>query len=257
MRRFKLPSLLLAWTFSAIAAEPSALQPELKPARANEAARPSSTPAATTPETKPVRLDAEVTALLRRTAQSLEDRKIEPEEQAGFHALITAGDLLREDKTLAPSERERLRALCRVRLAQAEEVLKRQTAKSQADAKSDDGRRKLAAKNAILRRPATVDAPANHTLAQQLPGGFGGAAAGGQNPNGNNGLGNNGIGPAANRASAEALMEIITSTIKPESWEENGGKGVIRYFQLGHGMVIRATADVHGELGDLVGQLRK
>jgi len=259
-RRFLLSSLMLAWTvFSGTvnsAAEPSALQPELKAAKTSpspQAAAPrdaatkslSTTPAGQTP----AKLDVEVTTLLRRTALALENHTIESEEQAGFHSLITAGDLLREDKTLAPSERERLRALCRVRLAQAEEVLKRQTAK---EAKTDDGRRKVVAQNAILKRPTTVEAPANQTLAQQLPAGvgFGAGGFGGQNQ------GANGIGPNANRASAEDLMEIITSTIKPESWEANGGKGVIRYFQLGHGLVIRATADVHGDLGDLVGQLR-
>ena len=246
------------------AAEPSALQPELRAAQQAEQAKlksaataaPSIASSTAASEAKtPVKLDVEVTALLRRTALALENRAIEPEEQAGFRALITAGDLLREDKTLAPSERERLRALCRVRLAQAEEVLKRQTAK---EAKTDDGKRKVVARTAVLQRTKIDAAPANQTLAQQLPGGLGGgvgfgagAGVGGQNQ------GANGIGPAANRASAEELMEIITSSIKPESWEDNGGKGVIRYFQLGHGMVIRATADVHGDLGNLVGQLRK
>lgn len=249
-RHLSLSSLVLALSFgpglsgtTLVAAEPSALQPELKAAKATETAPPAATAPAATAKT-PAKLDVEVTALLRRTALALENRAIEPDEHAGFRALITAGDLLREDKTLAPSERDRLRALCRVRLAQAEEVLKRQTAK---DAKTDDGKRKVVARNAILQRPSTVDAPAGQTLAQQAPGGVG---FGGQNQAGN------GVGPSANRASAEELMDIITSTIKPDSWEEVGGKGVIRYFQLGHGMVIRATADVHGDLGNLVGQLR-
>lgn len=254
-RHLSLSSLVLALSFgpglsgtTLVAAEPSALQPELKAAKATETTPPAATAPTATAKT-PAKLDVEVTALLRRTALALENRTIEPDEQAGFRALITAGDLLREDKTLTPSERDRLRALCRVRLAQAEEVLKRQTAKDRTanDAKTDDGKRKVVARNAILQRPSTVDASAGQTLAQQAPGGVG---FGGQNQAGN------GVGPSANRASAEELMDIITSTIKPDSWEEVGGKGVIRYFQLGHGMVIRATADVHGDLGNLVGQLR-
>lgn len=263
-RRFLSSPLVLALWFSGAtsyspAAEPSALQPELKAANAAAAApsaqsgptNPATTnAAAATPaaEKTTLKLDVEVTALLRRTALALENRAIEPDEQAGFHALITAGDLLREDKTLAPSERERLRALCRVRLAQAEEVLKRQTSKERAakEAKADDGKRKVVARNAVLKRPTTVDAAVTQPLAQQFPGGVG---FGGQNPGG-------AATPNATRASAEDLMEIITSSIKPESWEDNGGKGVIRYFQMGHALVIRATADVHGGVGGLVGQLR-
>jgi len=253
-RRFLSSSLVLALSFSgaalnspAMAAEPSALQPELRAAKIGEIAPTAVTKSAAesgatkTAETPPLKLDVEVTALLRRTALALENRAIEPDEHAGFRALITARDLLREDKTLAPSERERLRALCRVRLAQAEEVLKRQTAKA------DDGKRKVVARNAVLKRPTTVDAAATQPLAQQFPGGVG---FGGQNPAGGAAT------PNATRASAEDLMEIITSSIKPESWEDNGGKGVIRYFQMGHALVIRATADVHGGVGGLVGQLR-
>jgi hypothetical protein len=261
-RRFLSSSLVLALSYSgagssspAMAAEPSALQPELRAAKAAEIAPTAVTKSAAesganeTAATPSLKLDVEVTALLRRTALALENRAIEPDEQAGFHALITAGDLLREDKTLAPSERERLRALCRVRLAQAEEVLKRQTSKERAakEAKADDGKRKVVARNAVLKRPTTVDAAVTQPLAQQFPGGVG---FGGQNPAGG------AISPNATRASAEDLMEIITSSIKPESWEDNGGKGVIRYFQMGHALVIRATADVHGGVGGLVGQLR-
>jgi len=235
MRRLKFSSFVLA----------SAL-PFAAPAYGAEPTKVPSTKEAATKES--LKLDVEVVALLRRTALALENRSIEPEEQAGFQALITAGDLLREDKTLAPSERERLRALCRARLGQAQEVLKRQTAKETA-AKEAPGKRKIAAKNAVISKPATVDAPANHFLAQQLPGGLGFGGAG-------NNAG--AAGPNSTKASAEELMEIITSSIKPESWEENGGTtGVIRYFSLGHALVIRNTADVHNDLGGLIGQLRK
>lgn len=234
MRRLKFSSFVLA----------SAL-PFAAPAYGAEPTKVPSTKEAATKES--LKLDVEVVALLRRTALALENRSIEPEEQAGFQALITAGDLLREDKTLAPSERERLRALCRARLGQAQEVLKRQTAKETA-AKEAPGKRKIAAKNAVISKPATVDAPANQFLAQQLPGGLGFGGAG------NTGTANSSV----TKASAEELMEIITSSIKPESWEENGGTtGVIRYFSLGHALVIRNTADVHNDLGGLIGQLRK
>lgn len=254
MRRLKFSAVVLASAFAvpAVAAEPATPVAAIQQKPTKEvAAKATSTKAAATkaaPTKEVLKLDVEVVALLRRTALALENRAIEPEEQAGFRALITAGDLLREDKTLAPSERERLRALCRARLGQAQEVLKRQTAK-EAAAKQAPDKRKITATNAVISKPATVDAPANQFLAQKQPGGlgFGGARnnAGATSPN-------------STKASAEELMEIITSSIKPESWEENGGTtGVIRYFSIGHALVIRNTADVHNDLGGLIGQLRK
>jgi len=238
-RRMKWSPVVLALSFGvaspALGAEPGA------------AVAPQPAPMNETPTKAAAKLDVEVVALLQRTAKALESRSIEPEEEAGFRALITAGDLLREDKTLAPSERDRLRALCRVRLAQAEDVLRRQTAKQAAAEKTGDGKRKVVARNAVMTNPKTVAAPANPILAQQMPGGLGFGQQ----------QGNVGAGQANGaKASAEELIEIIESSIKPESWETNGGTGVIRYFSIGHGLVIRATADVHGNLGGVLGQLR-
>lgn len=244
-RRMKWSSVVLALSFGvvspAIGAEPgTAVDPQAASTKeAAAATKPADAPAA--------KLDVEVVALLQRTAKALESRSIETEEEAGFRALITAGDLLREDKTLAPSERDRLRALCRVRLAQAEDVLRRQTAKQAATEKTGDGKRKVVAHNAVMTNLKTVAAPANPILAQQIPGGLGFGRQ----------QGNVGAGQTnAAKASAEELIEIIESSIKPESWETNGGTGVIRYFSIGHGLVIRATADVHGNLGGVLGQLR-
>lgn len=56
---------------------------------------------------------------------------------------------------------------------------------------------------------------------------------------------------------ASQLIAVIESTIAPESWESRGGPGVIRYYAAVHALVVRATADVHGELGGLVDALRE
>lgn len=177
-------------------------------------------------------LAAEATRLLRETAAALQNRTIEPAEERSFLALIATAEQLKSaqfkaGQGLAPSERDRLRALARVRLRQAAEVLAKQAARKPAPGKG----------------PATIQTPPSTTLAQQLPGlGAGNGALG--------------FGNAAERESAQQLMDVITGSIQPESWEDYGGTGVIRYFALGHALVITATSDVHNNVGDLIEQLR-
>jgi hypothetical protein len=53
------------------------------------------------------------------------------------------------------------------------------------------------------------------------------------------------------------LVELIENTIAPGSWESQGGPGRIRYWRPGRAMVISQTDEVHRDLADLMGQLRK
>jgi hypothetical protein len=55
----------------------------------------------------------------------------------------------------------------------------------------------------------------------------------------------------------EALVDLIQRTIAPQTWDVNGGPGVIRYYANGQALVIRQTSDVHDNLVDVLGQLRK
>lgn len=63
-----------------------------------------------------------------------------------------------------------------------------------------------------------------------------------------------GGGAAADNAAE--LIEVIETTIAPESWDTNGGPGAIRYYAAVHALVVRATAETHGELSGLVDGLR-
>lgn len=185
------------------------------------------------PETPPA---DRIVALLQQTAKALESRTIEPEEEPAFRELVAAAEALKAADKPSNEERTRLRGLARVRLQQAADVLRRQEARVAAAAK----------KGAKPQSPATIDGPQSSVLAQQgLPGGLFGGQQGQQ--------------PAAGTAGAEAekLIDLITGVISPESWEQNGGTGVIRYWALGHALVIRATAEEHDQVGDLAGQLRQ
>ena len=64
---------------------------------------------------------------------------------------------------------------------------------------------------------------------------------------------------AGGGASAQAvkLIDLIQNTIEPESWQANGGKGTISYFDLLKVLVVRQTGEVHHQLNDALQQLRK
>lgn len=52
------------------------------------------------------------------------------------------------------------------------------------------------------------------------------------------------------------LVELIESVIAPSTWEKNGGFGSIFYFAPLQVIVVRSTGDVHGDVGNVLGNLR-
>ena len=65
-----------------------------------------------------------------------------------------------------------------------------------------------------------------------------------------------GLGGAAS-ADFDSLIELITTTIKPDTWEEVGGSGAIQEFEGTLSLVVTQTQDVHEEIADLLEQLRR
>jgi general secretion pathway protein D len=55
----------------------------------------------------------------------------------------------------------------------------------------------------------------------------------------------------------QSLIELITSTIAPDSWQEVGGAGTIAEFPGNLSLVISQTQDVHDQIRDLLQQLRR
>lgn len=68
-----------------------------------------------------------------------------------------------------------------------------------------------------------------------------------------------GPGGAAGGSGADfdSLIDLITSTVKPESWDEVGGRGSIRGFETNLSLVVSQTQEVHEEIADLLEQLRR
>jgi general secretion pathway protein D len=69
-------------------------------------------------------------------------------------------------------------------------------------------------------------------------------------------FGPGGMGGAA-MADFQTLIDLITTTIAPDSWEEVGGAGAIQEFPINLSLVISQTQDVHEQIADLLEQLRR
>jgi general secretion pathway protein D len=61
----------------------------------------------------------------------------------------------------------------------------------------------------------------------------------------------------ATAADFDTLIELITSTIAPTTWDTVGGPGSIEGFPTNLSLVISQTQDVHEEIADLLDQLRR
>jgi Flp pilus assembly secretin CpaC len=54
----------------------------------------------------------------------------------------------------------------------------------------------------------------------------------------------------------DQLIRLITSTLRPQSWDEMGGSGHIEYYPLGMALVVTQTPDVQEQIEALLAALR-
>jgi len=94
----------------------------------------------------------------------------------------------------------------------------------------------------------------NPTVLAQMGASGGGTAMGGGTPTGINGPG--GMG-GATAADFDSLIELITTTVRPPTWDSVGGPGSIAPFETNLSIVVSQTQEVHDEIVDLLEQLRK
>jgi len=64
------------------------------------------------------------------------------------------------------------------------------------------------------------------------------------------------FGGGARYDHGQELVDLIQRTIKPDTWDVNGGTGSIFYYRPLMALVVRATSEVHGNVGGLLGALR-
>jgi hypothetical protein len=88
------------------------------------------------------------------------------------------------------------------------------------------------------------------SLSGQAQGGPGYLLAGGSGITGAFG------GPAGTGDYGPELVTLIERTINPAFWDVVGGPGSVVYYQPLQCLVVRATSEIHGNLGGLLGGLR-
>lgn len=64
------------------------------------------------------------------------------------------------------------------------------------------------------------------------------------------------FGGGAQMNYGQDLIDLIEKTIAPDTWDVNGGPGTIVYYPGLMALVVRATSEVHGELGGVLENLR-
>jgi general secretion pathway protein D len=55
----------------------------------------------------------------------------------------------------------------------------------------------------------------------------------------------------------ESLMDLITNTVAPKTWNQNGGPGSVAPFETNLSLVVSQTQEVHEQIADLLEQLRR
>lgn len=58
-------------------------------------------------------------------------------------------------------------------------------------------------------------------------------------------------------ADFDTLIDLITTTIQPDTWTDNGGQGSISGFPTNLSLVVSQTQDIHADIADLLQQLRR
>jgi hypothetical protein len=65
------------------------------------------------------------------------------------------------------------------------------------------------------------------------------------------------FGGGTARDHAQELIELIQRTIQPDHWDVVGGPGSMFYYRPLMALVVRASSEVHGNVGGLLGALRR
>jgi len=207
--------------------------------------------------------------LLRATREALR-RWAQPEDDeltAAAREMLPLYRALDEDRELAVSRRSSLQHKLAVRLG---DLARRIRARSPNAAKDEQS-------TGVAAQPARVRG--EEPLAQRGFGGFGQPGFG-QGGFGQPGFGQGGgpFGPqppfgggrgAGGQFGAQGgnflgqddngdeLVDLIETTIYPQTWQRNGGPGAIYYWRNQRAIIVRQRGDVHDRVGDLLQQLQR
>jgi hypothetical protein len=192
---------------------------------------------ANTPVRRGKELEEAAHATLRRWAGVHRSRA-----ESAAREFIALFNELKQDTVMANSSRRELGGQVRSRLARLAEMISKNNAENGRDVspptlgKAADGPAVLGQMGGGPNRRQGMGNP-NHSGPRTASGGSSG-----------NGL---------PRDAGEELVELIRKTIAPSSWDVNGGLGTIHYWRPGRALVVRASDDVHEQIGGVLGQLHQ
>lgn len=177
-------------------------------------------------------IDRDISTALRKeaNAKSLRERGKAVEQLCTLHHEITS-----DERFTSLEQMQSLRAKIWGRLTKVKTELKRQLAK--------DGQPQLDDAQAEAAQYASSNLAGAMSLADFATG----------SPSSYFGRG----GASQTDVNAQQLIELIQRTISPDFWDVVGGPGAIFYYPQLQVLVIRATAEVHDDVGGLVGGLRE
>jgi hypothetical protein len=180
-------------------------------------------------------------------------------DQAARDFLVLYQELLRDDQ-MPKAQRESLRLKVRGRLVALTQQISKRVAIENRLAKKDG------AKPGAGPKPAEILAQWGGGMGPGMGGGMmGGPGMGGGMMPGMGagmgggmmgGMGGGGFGPLLGDSGQE-LVDLIQAVIAPHTWDVNGGPGSIKYWRPGLSIVVRASDEVHGQVGGLVDQLQR
>lgn len=195
-------------------------------------------------------IDRELSAALRAESMA----KNLTERGAAVRQLVALfTELDRDPRLLTSPTLQEDRARARGRLVNVQKELMRNIARTEKEQKQGKKRPKFShAQSAVLAASASAEErelagqlAAELSLASYATGGpaqvFQAAGSGGGGAVGDYG---------------EELVDLITRTIFPDSWEQNGGVCTIMYYRPLMCLVVTATGDIHGDVDNLLNALR-
>lgn len=176
----------------------------------------------------------EVSKLLKSESAARDDAERGPQVQRMAEVYLeVVGDERFVTNPLLQAQKSKLHTrLIRIRDELKRDQLKRRRPEPRGDSEQELAQREIAGSLA-----------AHLQLASQTLGGpaavFDGATGG---------------GPIDN---ADDLIDLITETINPSHWNVNGGSGSVMFYRPALALVVRASSEVQGHVGDLLGGLRE
>jgi hypothetical protein len=64
------------------------------------------------------------------------------------------------------------------------------------------------------------------------------------------------VGSLVGKGQGEALIQVLTNSVEPRSWQAMGGSGTIDYFAVGRCLVVVQSDEIHAQLRTLLDELR-